>query len=45
MGTLAYFSIRAVGLGDTLASTVTALLTFGLRVAAIRGKWELPRSG
>jgi uncharacterized membrane protein YeiH len=42
IGSLTYYALAYLGLFRGYLTAIVVLLTFALRVAAIRGNWRLP---
>ena len=43
IGSLTYFMLRLIGLGDSTSALLSMITTVALRFAAVRLGWELPR--
>lgn len=43
IGSLTYFMLRLIGLGDSTSALVSMIATIALRFIAVRFRWELPR--
>ena len=43
IGSLTYFMLRLIGLGDSTSALVSMIATIALRFVAVRFRWELPR--